>query len=714
MPNSPRFWPSAGPERRRRAAKQFTDVPEWARGYVGAVVKAGIMKGYNETKFGANDFITREQMAVTFVRAFGYEDEAAGLNLSIKFADAAQVSDWAKADVALAAEIGFIQGDGTNFNPKGNAERQAVARLAYEFYKNKDVYVKKAEEVVIANLKVVSVTVINSKKIEVTFNDGSKQTVDLLEALKPNVETEVKVTYKGKEFVVKVKWEADNVLQKLLVDSNTVTINDTNYVVASNAALTVNGLYVAFGTDALRVFQVGKPVQFTTNGAPTPVIISMSATYPSVKGRVSEVGVNTNGQYVVVDGKTLQFANTWWFVDTSGNVNAGSSSSIAQGQTYTFITNDEGKVVTAFAHAANTAAGVVTATGTDIEGKNYVVIDGKRYAFVTTPTIRLHGTTKSFADIGSVVSGGSKIIGNAILNAKGEVNTLDLYYETLTGSFGTTSSATGDVGLDTNGTPGIDYYVKTGLNTFSTPTSAATVVPSVTIILDGKQTKSDGTAYTLADLNTYLGDSANTNARVKLTFNKSGQVIAIEAKKDVVQGVVTATRVVNNSEYYVTLNGKEYRLTGNAVTRFFAPDGNGVPQASGGYHDEVASGQRVIVYAVLDFQGRIVDFVKAPNSGTAGTPQIANLVGATVVATPTEKGVNSSGSETYAAAGTIRVMDQFGNIYELTLASGTNVGAQIIKNGETVSFSSIKKGDIVDVYYTGSTSPYDAEYVVIR
>lgn len=137
------------------AASEFEDVPEdaWYRGYAGALVKAGITQGASATAFSPNDPVTREQMAVFFIRAFGLEDKANKTALEMPFADIDQVSDWARPYVALAYHMGFIQGishaDGTlSFAPGEHAQRQALARLAYQFKYNRDPYLVIANRIV--------------------------------------------------------------------------------------------------------------------------------------------------------------------------------------------------------------------------------------------------------------------------------------------------------------------------------------------------------------------------------------------------------------------------------------------------------------------------------------------------------------------------------------------------------------------------------------
>lgn len=137
------------------AASGFEDVPEdaWYRGYVGALVKSGITQGTSATAFSPNEPVTREQTAVFFIRALGLEDKVNKVALEMPFADTDQVSDWAKPYVAVAYHMGFIQGmanaDGTlSFAPGEHAQRQALARLAYEFNFNRDPMIKAADRIV--------------------------------------------------------------------------------------------------------------------------------------------------------------------------------------------------------------------------------------------------------------------------------------------------------------------------------------------------------------------------------------------------------------------------------------------------------------------------------------------------------------------------------------------------------------------------------------
>ncbi|MFC0333748.1 S-layer homology domain-containing protein [Paenibacillus sepulcri] len=133
------------------AAAGFKDVAasKWYAGYVGALVNSGISQGTSATSFSPDKTVTREELAVFFIRAFGWETAAKSLKLDESLSDLAKVSDWAQASVSFAYQIGFIKGiagkDGSfRFNPSGIADRQALARLAFEFIVNKAAYADKA------------------------------------------------------------------------------------------------------------------------------------------------------------------------------------------------------------------------------------------------------------------------------------------------------------------------------------------------------------------------------------------------------------------------------------------------------------------------------------------------------------------------------------------------------------------------------------------
>ncbi|MCC2683545.1 MAG: hypothetical protein K0R75_444 [Paenibacillaceae bacterium] len=181
---------SMGLKEKPEEAAAFQDVPadSWYRGYVGALVEAGIAQGTSDTSFSPDARVTREELVVFLIRGLGLEATANGLPAEASLTDFADVSGWAKPHVALGYRIGLIRGidrgDGTLvFEPKQFAERQALARLAYEFVKNKEEYVSAAKTLAgdgrptipeIAKVddelpEITGVSAVDSTTIEVTF-----------------------------------------------------------------------------------------------------------------------------------------------------------------------------------------------------------------------------------------------------------------------------------------------------------------------------------------------------------------------------------------------------------------------------------------------------------------------------------------------------------------------------------------------------------------
>lgn len=117
----------------------FSDVTKEMEGFVyevEAANRAGIIQG-DAGKFNPNAAITRQQMATMIVRAIEYKNASALENVetTVTFADADQVSDYAKDAVQLAVGLGIIDGDVVKgekvFAPKANATRAHAVKMVY-------------------------------------------------------------------------------------------------------------------------------------------------------------------------------------------------------------------------------------------------------------------------------------------------------------------------------------------------------------------------------------------------------------------------------------------------------------------------------------------------------------------------------------------------------------------------------------------------------
>ena len=102
-------WETAG-------SKTFADTAKhWARDYIAVAYARQIAKGYNDTRFGPDDYITREQMAVMLAQAA----ELRNVTGTRTFSDQERISPWAREAVAAASSKGIINGyPDKSFKPK--------------------------------------------------------------------------------------------------------------------------------------------------------------------------------------------------------------------------------------------------------------------------------------------------------------------------------------------------------------------------------------------------------------------------------------------------------------------------------------------------------------------------------------------------------------------------------------------------------------------
>lgn len=111
----------------------FVDVDnsQWYAEGVAWAEAQGIIGGYGNGRFGPNDSVTREQLAVMLWR---YAGSPAATDRELRFADAYKASGWALEALRWATENGIIngKGDGT-LDPTGQATRAETARMLMNF-----------------------------------------------------------------------------------------------------------------------------------------------------------------------------------------------------------------------------------------------------------------------------------------------------------------------------------------------------------------------------------------------------------------------------------------------------------------------------------------------------------------------------------------------------------------------------------------------------
>ena len=117
--------------------RPFADVAEgaWYAEAVSWASGAGIVSGYGDGRFGPNDQITREQLALMLFRyAQLLELHTGGRDSLAGFSDSGALSGWAREAVAWAVDSGILSGlpDGT-LAPAATATRAEAAAMLQQF-----------------------------------------------------------------------------------------------------------------------------------------------------------------------------------------------------------------------------------------------------------------------------------------------------------------------------------------------------------------------------------------------------------------------------------------------------------------------------------------------------------------------------------------------------------------------------------------------------
>ena len=106
------------------AGAWYADAVRWASA-------KGIISGYDNGQVGAEDDISREQLAVILWR---YAGSPAASSSTLNFTDAAMASGYATSALSWATEVGIISGTGNGaLSPKAQASRAQVAQMLKNF-----------------------------------------------------------------------------------------------------------------------------------------------------------------------------------------------------------------------------------------------------------------------------------------------------------------------------------------------------------------------------------------------------------------------------------------------------------------------------------------------------------------------------------------------------------------------------------------------------
>ncbi|MGE5474354.1 MAG: S-layer homology domain-containing protein [Ignavibacteriales bacterium] len=151
-----------------------------------AMVKLGLLKGYENGNLGLERNITRAEFATVIIRMMGYEKNPIKVSSNISFKDLPK-KHWAYSTVRMAASLGYIKGySNKTFKPSNNITYAEAITIMVRVlgYGDKlsgkwpDNYIKKANELgILKNLDIsestpitrgnISILVTNSLNVEI-------------------------------------------------------------------------------------------------------------------------------------------------------------------------------------------------------------------------------------------------------------------------------------------------------------------------------------------------------------------------------------------------------------------------------------------------------------------------------------------------------------------------------------------------------------------
>ena len=118
-------------------AMTFKDVPasQWYTEAVRWAAAEKIVSGYNAERFGADDAVTREQLATILCNYAKYKGQDCTVSrVSLDYVDRADISSWANEAVKWCSLKGIVNGkDGKVFDPQGKATRAEAAAMMQRF-----------------------------------------------------------------------------------------------------------------------------------------------------------------------------------------------------------------------------------------------------------------------------------------------------------------------------------------------------------------------------------------------------------------------------------------------------------------------------------------------------------------------------------------------------------------------------------------------------
>ncbi|KAB2332572.1 Ig-like domain-containing protein [Bacillus mesophilum] len=254
-------------------AAGFTDVPARAQGAVNALKAAGITSGKSTTSFGAQDLITRGELAIWIDRAFNLEGSA-----DHNFTDVAD--RYAEAVEALVANEITNGVSATQFGVTQNAKRGDFA-----------IFLHRASNVTPDTPEVIGVSSANLTQFTVNFNTA----VD-----KDTATDKSNYTFDGKALADNDKVELSGDAQSVVITLNTQAANQTSKEVTVKNVKTTAGAAVPSYKGTVNFADFTAPtVTSVASAGPAKFKVTFSEPVDLTTAQTASNYVINDGQYFI-------------------------------------------------------------------------------------------------------------------------------------------------------------------------------------------------------------------------------------------------------------------------------------------------------------------------------------------------------------------------------------------------------------------------------
>lgn len=114
----------------------FRDVHknDWYFDEIAMAYRLKLLNGISISEMSPCGIVSREQAFAVLCRMMRLQTESADMTMLKKYADADELSDWAKPYAAVMTEKGYVSGSGSRLNPQAAITRQEFAQLFYNLF----------------------------------------------------------------------------------------------------------------------------------------------------------------------------------------------------------------------------------------------------------------------------------------------------------------------------------------------------------------------------------------------------------------------------------------------------------------------------------------------------------------------------------------------------------------------------------------------------